>query len=234
MTKRELIDKIISINPSASATFLARFDDVELDEYLAHLRVLETPRLSGHPERYEKYFRNCPTIPNSRPKWRTDSERIEEIAADGLDGPEALEALEIMDEPDDVEEPPEEPADELAQEPGDLSVSPAERQQLFADPVEPEPPEEDDPEPDLPEELPEELLIGDEADEPEPAVAETPQPAADAEDDAEDADEADLAEAPAEELPQPARSAVARATAGKRNAKRPSADSQEDAESWLY
>jgi len=56
MTKRELIDEIMTINRSASPRFLARFEDVQLDEYLAHLRVLDTPRLSGSSERYEKYL----------------------------------------------------------------------------------------------------------------------------------------------------------------------------------
>ena len=56
MTKRQLIDEIVSINPTAEPGFLARFEDGQLDEYLCHLRVLRTPRLTGNPGPYEKYF----------------------------------------------------------------------------------------------------------------------------------------------------------------------------------
>jgi len=61
MTKRQLIDEIVTINRSARPAFLARFDDPELDEYLQHLRWAQTPRLSGEAHRYDHYFDGCPT-----------------------------------------------------------------------------------------------------------------------------------------------------------------------------
>lgn len=62
MTKRQLIDEIVSLNSTAEPGFLAKFDDGELDEYLRHLQRARTPRLSGDPRRYDRYFVNCPTI----------------------------------------------------------------------------------------------------------------------------------------------------------------------------
>jgi len=82
MTKREMIDEILSINLSAEPQFLARFADDQLFEYLAHLRVLSTPRLTGNAERYEKYFRNLPRIAEPRPKWRCDTRHVEEVSVD--------------------------------------------------------------------------------------------------------------------------------------------------------
>lgn len=82
MTKREMIDEILSINLSAEPQFLARFADGQLFDYLTHLRVLSTPRLTGNAERYEKYFRNLPAIARPRPQWRCDTEHAQEIAID--------------------------------------------------------------------------------------------------------------------------------------------------------
>lgn len=62
MTKRQLIDEIVTINHSAEPGFLAKFDDCELDDYLRHLHLARTPRLSAEPNRYDRYFENCPTI----------------------------------------------------------------------------------------------------------------------------------------------------------------------------
>ena len=62
MTKRQLIDEIITVNRSATPGFLAKFDDCELDEYLRHLRIAQSPRLTGDPHRFDHYFENCPTI----------------------------------------------------------------------------------------------------------------------------------------------------------------------------
>ncbi len=58
MTKRQLIDEIVSLNSTAQPAFLARFEDLDLNEYLQHLRNARTPRLSGDPHRYDKYFNN--------------------------------------------------------------------------------------------------------------------------------------------------------------------------------
>jgi len=57
MTKRQLIDRIVEINRSASPEFLASFQDDELGKYLDHLQVVGTPRLTGNGRRYERYFR---------------------------------------------------------------------------------------------------------------------------------------------------------------------------------
>lgn len=56
MTKRQLIDEIISINRTAQPSFLARFNEIDLDEYLRHLIGAKTSRLSGDYSRYRKYF----------------------------------------------------------------------------------------------------------------------------------------------------------------------------------
>lgn len=58
MTKRELIDEILVRNRTARPSFLARFPDEELQQYLQHLEVLRKPRLTGDASRYEKYFAN--------------------------------------------------------------------------------------------------------------------------------------------------------------------------------
>ncbi|MBN1943174.1 MAG: hypothetical protein JW849_07760 [Phycisphaerae bacterium] len=64
MTKRQLIDEILERNATADPEFLARFEDSDLDAYLANLRRLRTPRLSGDASRYEKYFAfNVPAKP---------------------------------------------------------------------------------------------------------------------------------------------------------------------------
>ena len=60
MTKRQLIDEIVTINHTAKPGFLAKFDDPDLDAYLQHLRLARTPRLPGDPHRYDHYFRNFP------------------------------------------------------------------------------------------------------------------------------------------------------------------------------
>jgi len=44
MTKRQLIDQIVSLNHSAEAEFLAQFADRELDDYLKHLTAARMPR----------------------------------------------------------------------------------------------------------------------------------------------------------------------------------------------
>jgi hypothetical protein len=56
MTKRQMIDEILTVNKTAAPAFLARFDETELTRYLQHLNVLKTPRLFGDPHRFDKYF----------------------------------------------------------------------------------------------------------------------------------------------------------------------------------
>ena len=205
MTKRELIDKIIAVNKSASPSFLARFDDVQLDEYLAHLRILETPRLSGSAQRYEKYFQNCPTIHAPRPLWRTDSTPVEEITTDDFDGAEE----EFQDEL--AEELADGLVDDFIEEP----VGPAEREQLYAD--------SEDVEHDEGQELPAETGL---PDEPVPAGTSPEDGVQDAEDESDETDEADDDETETEV-------AVAAAAETDR-AGPPFADREEDSEAWLY
>ena len=45
MTKRELIDGIARLNPSAGAEFLAQFDVKDLQDYLEHLQWVCPPAL---------------------------------------------------------------------------------------------------------------------------------------------------------------------------------------------
>ena len=68
MTKRQLVDEIVSINQSAKPGFLAKFDDVELDEYLQHLLLAQSPRLTGDPHRYDHYFAGCPAVAAAAPQ----------------------------------------------------------------------------------------------------------------------------------------------------------------------
>jgi hypothetical protein len=46
MTKRELIDEITHLNPTARPDFLAEFGDEDLAEYLEHLKWLDEPALA--------------------------------------------------------------------------------------------------------------------------------------------------------------------------------------------
>jgi len=62
MTKRQLIDRVMELNETATPEFLAKFGGTELSDYFNHLLVLQTPRLSGDPSRYDRYFDNCPSI----------------------------------------------------------------------------------------------------------------------------------------------------------------------------
>ncbi|MFK7758815.1 MAG: hypothetical protein AB8C13_02580 [Phycisphaerales bacterium] len=44
LTREQTVDEIISVNPSATAEFLAQFDDGLLTKYLDHLRFTQQPR----------------------------------------------------------------------------------------------------------------------------------------------------------------------------------------------
>ncbi len=63
MTKRQLIDEIVTINRSAEPAFLSKFDDVDLEEYLQHLLLAQVPRATGDPHQYDHYFEGCPAVP---------------------------------------------------------------------------------------------------------------------------------------------------------------------------
>ena len=52
MTKRQLIEEITHLNPTAKPAFLAAFGDEDLAEYLQHLRwVDQPPNTWGTPQR---------------------------------------------------------------------------------------------------------------------------------------------------------------------------------------
>ena len=223
MTKRQLIDEILTINGTAKPRFLAQFDDGQLNEYLTHLQVLETPRLTGDASRYEKYFRNCPTVPVHRPQWRTDTEPAAPVTVEDLDefaedykqgegeplqptyaqtsdlpGNEAVEPDGFGSELDDG-------ASEWAGAPAFEVVEQHEQPTHDAD----------------------ELLLTPEETDLEPVAR---QPEADEPNEADEAHE-HVEDEPASATPEPA--AVAAATAARPPAS-PFADTEEDSESWLY
>ncbi|HOD84175.1 MAG: hypothetical protein BWX88_02318 [Planctomycetes bacterium ADurb.Bin126] len=70
MNKRQLIDEIVSFNPTAEPGFLARFEDGDLRLYLQHLREARRPRLTVRSGRYDKYFQNVRPQVDQRPVAR--------------------------------------------------------------------------------------------------------------------------------------------------------------------
>jgi hypothetical protein len=44
LQRRNVMDQIIALNPSASAEFLEQFDDAALSQYLDHLNIAQQPR----------------------------------------------------------------------------------------------------------------------------------------------------------------------------------------------
>jgi len=56
MSKRQLIDEIRSVNRTALPEFLARFDEVDLTDYLQHLIHSQAPRLRGTTARQGQYI----------------------------------------------------------------------------------------------------------------------------------------------------------------------------------
>ena len=60
MTKRQIIDEIILLNRTAKPQFLAQFNCDEVDAYLRHLQLAQTPRLTATQGQYAKYFENVP------------------------------------------------------------------------------------------------------------------------------------------------------------------------------
>jgi len=47
LTREQVVDRIISINPTATANFLERFSEDSLEKYLSHLVIASGPR-GGH------------------------------------------------------------------------------------------------------------------------------------------------------------------------------------------
>jgi len=100
MTKRELINEIVATNRSAEPEFLAQFADSDLRDYLQHLQELRKPKLEGNPSRYDRYWRNCPTIPSPPNGRRAVSRLYTPVPTD-----------QIPDEPDPRETPDAEPVE---------------------------------------------------------------------------------------------------------------------------
>lgn len=44
MSREQLVDRIIALNPSATPRFLEQFDESALDHYLNHLSLITAPR----------------------------------------------------------------------------------------------------------------------------------------------------------------------------------------------
>ncbi len=153
MTKRQLIDTIVSMNHTAEPGFLAQFADTQLDDYLRHLQTAQAPRLSGDPHRFDHYFDGClpvaltaSAVATMEPEDDTISlapiEPIQEehqgdlpaildlnISADALFN-ESYETPPAGDEPDEqltAAKPPQSdlrPAGDLEEEAGDLEEEP--------------------------------------------------------------------------------------------------------------
>jgi hypothetical protein len=87
MTKRELIDQILTENPTAEPAFLAQFTDKQLRDYLAHLKQVKQPRLSGNPSRFDRYFRNDPPVPTptSPSRWRREDDGVNPLPSEMSD-----------------------------------------------------------------------------------------------------------------------------------------------------
>ena len=47
LSREQVVDRIIHINPTATAKFLSRFDEDSLERYLEHLAIASQPR-GGH------------------------------------------------------------------------------------------------------------------------------------------------------------------------------------------
>lgn len=44
LRREQLVDRIVGMNPSATPSFLLRFDEDRLEEYLSHLQAAAEPR----------------------------------------------------------------------------------------------------------------------------------------------------------------------------------------------
>jgi len=62
MTKRQLIDEILTMNRSASPSFLAEFGDHDLSEYLANLLAVCGPQPHDDPWWPERHLHRRPSV----------------------------------------------------------------------------------------------------------------------------------------------------------------------------
>ncbi|MGA2265596.1 MAG: hypothetical protein ABSH10_04095 [Phycisphaerae bacterium] len=81
MTKRELIDQILTENHTAEPAFLAQFSDEQLRDYLLHLKQAKQPRPPGTPSRYDRYFHNCPAVTTAAApsRWKTEGGSLQPV-----------------------------------------------------------------------------------------------------------------------------------------------------------
>lgn len=56
MTKRQIIEQIRDINCSADPAFLSEFNDIELGEYLSHLRSIKKATRTNFPTRLGPFY----------------------------------------------------------------------------------------------------------------------------------------------------------------------------------
>jgi hypothetical protein len=98
MTKRQIIDEILTLNRSAEPGFLARFDDSDLGDYLQHLRLAQTPRLTGDASRYDKYF-----VTTAAPRFRKSFVQTPEPQSVGAPAIQPALTSPADDEGDDVD-----------------------------------------------------------------------------------------------------------------------------------
>lgn len=89
MTKRQLIEEITDLNPTAKPSFLAEFGDRDLAEYLRHLRWVCPPRRSLHEgRRWSLRARRASDSPPREVPASTDPPAAQVAAqAAGLDEP---------------------------------------------------------------------------------------------------------------------------------------------------
>ncbi len=108
MTKRQLIDRIVTINRSAEPGFLAQFEDDELNDYLRHLHVAQSPRPHADPRRFARYFELpesvATTVEDEEPQQDIFLPPEEDVPAEESDEEPDEELEEDQDEPIDLEE----------------------------------------------------------------------------------------------------------------------------------
>lgn len=101
MTKRELIDQILTENGTAEPGFLAQFSDEQLHEYLTHLKWLKQPRLRGDASRFDRYFRSVSSAASPPAHWRAARDAQEPSPDEAMDLSAPSEAF-----PEEAPEPP--------------------------------------------------------------------------------------------------------------------------------
>ena len=97
MTKRQLIDEILTMNRSARPSFLAEFEDHDLSEYLDHLLAVCGPKPQGDPWWPERHLKNRPATPpadaaKTPPRFRDRAAQPDDAEDDPLRDPDTDDA----------------------------------------------------------------------------------------------------------------------------------------------